>query len=291
LRTGDVAHVEVKAAMIRGGLAIAMSENSSIVWATEAIASDDYFCARCGSTMILNSKDHSFQHPDSFNCSAILAVQKAALMYMHDLLSSGDASPVQVRTRCNSCERPVLIDLNEDLCRCSFLSAEDGKEALLLESSRLRALVMVRPASPFLCQQAHSLGAYWLEIDARNLFTASVVDVLAGTLPPCLCDLCDDRQMQMREQILDTAARHGTEFDTTKYRARVQMCSNCQERILHFRWNGHQTWANESPPKPVPLSIQWRWSYEWNEYCWMNTCPACGEIQTEKDSSEDHAGW
>jgi hypothetical protein len=277
--------------MIRGGLAIAMSESSSIVWATEAVISDDYFCAHCGATMILNSMDHSFQHPDSFNCSAILAVQKAALIYMHDLLAGDDSSPVQVRTRCDNCERPVLIDLNEESCRCSLLQAEDGKEALLVESSALRAVILMRPASPFLCQQAHSLGACWLEIDARNLFTSSVVDVLTGTLPPRQCDLCDDQQAQMRDQVSATAARHGTEFDTTKYRARLHNCSNCQERILYFRWNRRQTWATEQPPKPVPLSIQWRWSHVRNAYCWINTCPVCGEMQDEEESGDDFAAW
>lgn len=277
--------------MVRGGLAVAMSVNSSIVWATEAVSGDDYFCARCGTTMILNSSEHAFQHPDSFNCSALLGVQKAALLYMHDLLTDGHASPLQVRTRCTNCRRSVLIDLNEEACRCSFMSAEDGKEALLLESSHLRALILVRPASPLLCHEAYRLGIDWLEVDARNLFTMSVVDVLAGTLPMHLCDLCDDRQAHMREQILSTAARHGTEFDTTKYRARLQRCNNCQECILQFRWSGHKTWDTEAPPKPVPLSIQWRWSQKRHSYCWLNTCPECGEIQDEDEGRPDDAGW
>jgi hypothetical protein len=266
-----------------------MSESSSIIWATEAVAGDEYYCARCGTTMILNSKDHAFQHPESFNCSAILGVQKAALIYMHDLLTSDDPSPVQVRTRCKSCNRTVLIDLNEDVCRCSFLSAQDGQEGLLLESSSLRALILVRPASPLLCHQAYSLGIDWLEIDGRNLFTTSVVDVLTGTLPARLCDLCDDQQAQMRELILAIAARHCTEFDTTKYRAKVKSCSYCQERILHFRWHGHKTWSAEPPPKPVPHSIQWRWSHKWLAYGWVNTCPVCSELQDEDEQPENFA--
>jgi len=274
-------------AMVRGGLAVAMSENSSIVWATEASTDDDYFCARCGTTMVLNSKDHTFHHPESFKCSGILAVQKAALIYMHDLLSSGQTSPVQLRTRCKKCDRGVLLDLNDELCRCTVLSAEDGKEALLLESSSLRALILTRPASALLCHHAQSLGACWLEIDARNVFTASVVDVLAGTLPARLCELCDDKPLQMREQIMEMAARIGTEYDTTKYRARLKDCCNCKETILHFQWHGQKTWTTEQPPKPVPLSIQWRWSYARRGYCWVNTCPICGEIQDDDDSGED----
>lgn len=276
--------------MIRGGLAVAMSDSSSIVWATEAFAGDDYFCARCGTTMILNSRDHSFHHPDSFNCSADLAVQKAALMYMHDILRDDDPSPLQIRTRCNNCERCVLIDLKEDLCRCTTLFAEDGKEGLLVESGSLRALILTRPASGLLCQHAYLLGICWLEIDARNVFNNSVVDVLAGTLPARMCDLCDDERANMREQILETAARIGTEYDTTKYRARLKVCLNCQEDILYFRWNGDKASAAEPPPNPVPLSIQWRWSQRRRAYCWVNTCPLCCENQDDDDSLEEYAG-
>jgi len=267
-----------------------MSESSSLVWATEATAHDDYFCARCGVTLLLDAGDHAFQHPDSSYCSAILSVQKSALIYMRDILESSANSPLQIKAPCCGCDRGVVIDLTEGFRRCSMVQAEDGKEALFIISDWLRLLVLMRPASPELCHQSHILDAHWLEIDSRNVFSNTMIDVLGGTLPRSLCEQCDQQELLMRDQIREAAERTGTEFDTSLYRARLEICWSCKQIIILFSWNKGRTWQIEQPPKPIPVSVQWRWSRRWRCSRWVNTCPLCCEIQEDHDAGEDYAG-
>lgn len=184
--------------MARGETALALSDSDALVWATEASLAHEYFCACCGIALTLDLHDNVFKHPPSQYCSEIRSHQKLGLLYLHRILEDRQ-SCVQFEIRCPSCRDLIFFDPSGQIESVNLIVDEVHGEALMLETS-LTLLLVMRPAKTNARKLAKALGAYWLEIDARNVLSGGPLAVLDSNLGDRL------RQLQSCERC---AAKRG----------------------------------------------------------------------------------
>lgn len=63
------------------------------------------------------------------------------------------------------------------------------------------------------------------------------------------------------------------------YEFRSYFCWKCQREMVVFNWRRHQMYQQLPPPKPVPPSVQYRWSQTMDMRYWVNVCLDCDAIQ------------
>lgn len=65
-----------------------------------------------------------------------------------------------------------------------------------------------------------------------------------------------------------------------KYRYAPYLCWKCNKRILIFNWtNPLISGPIDTPPEPIPKTLQKRYTAMSNETYWANVCPFCDSVQ------------
>jgi hypothetical protein len=78
------------------------------------------------------------------------------------------------------------------------------------------------------------------------------------------------------------------------YEFRSYHCWKCQREMVVFNWRRHQMYQQLPPPKPVPPSVQYRWSNTMDMRYWVNVCLDCDAIQGDYIvfvQNYDHLEW
>jgi len=197
------------------GLNIALSDTDLVVWAADASLEQDYLCARCGVDVRLDASHNVFRHPETRYCSESLSLRKGSLLYVQRLLECGQH--LQLLKRCRKCHQegvgeifldsfggfvvrsvPTFASFQPpaassrsfpDEFRSKIVTVAPDLDALWFEDS-ITMLVFMRSGS--VCQRrfAVSIGAFWLELDARNIVSGTPVVVLDCSLP-AYCMMCN----------------------------------------------------------------------------------------------------
>jgi len=198
------------------GLSVAMSDTDLIVWATEASVEQDYLCARCGVNLHLDTLDNVFRHPRSEHCSEPQSLRKLALLYVQRLLECG--KKLQLTKRCKGCHQEaytevILQDFDRFIVRSSASSPDhpsgigpvsrrwvppaEYKSKIITITADLDLLQCEGPVDMLIfmrcgsmCQRrfADLVGAFWLELDARNVVSGTDVALIESSLPACYFD-------------------------------------------------------------------------------------------------------
>ncbi|MFM8332818.1 MAG: competence protein CoiA family protein [Candidatus Methylumidiphilus sp.] len=103
---------------------------------------------------------------------------------------------------------------------------------------------------------------------------------IADKFKPLTCDNCKAAYVKFQAKAEQVAKVCGIELPTAYYRHGLCTCWKCKREIIVFAWpkNGIH---DDSPPKikPVPKTVQYRYSNTLNGKYWVNTCPYCQSIQ------------
>jgi hypothetical protein len=170
---------------ITRGIPIAVTESDALVWASEASAYTEYFCARCAAAMQLDCNSYTFVHPPSSFCSLPLSQNKSAILYLERMLWRSDAR-LQLLRRCSKCATLTLSNIRGEPSR---VMADDGTEGLLV-SGAVRMIFWMRPSSTVCRRFALRAGLLWLDVDSRNVIDGGPIAVLDSNFPPLLCFTC-----------------------------------------------------------------------------------------------------
>jgi hypothetical protein len=168
-------------------LPVALSENHhDLVWACNASIYGVYFCIQCGEPLQLDVRHDNFIHIPPVNCSLVPSHKKFGLLCLEQALRSLNAR-IQLTRKCERCGESHLQDISG---RYHRLIAPDGTDVLLIEGCT-PLLVLMRPASSTAKRWAARYEADWVEIDARNVMSATPLAVLDSN-PVCMsCGRCD----------------------------------------------------------------------------------------------------
>jgi hypothetical protein len=172
------------ATMTGNVLHIALSESYSLVWALEALASENYFCVRCGVELELDTFENEFRHPPSTYCSAMHSNRRCAVILLQSVIEHG-ANALALTQICKSCGQTHEHSI-EPNSPCYLLSIEEINDAVLVDID-LRLLISMRPAPNSLPKLAQQLGACWIEVDPRNVLSGTPILILSGNMGQDSC--------------------------------------------------------------------------------------------------------
>lgn len=67
--------------------------------------------------------------------------------------------------------------------------------------------------------------------------------------------------------------------ENDKYSCALHTCYKCDRQMVVFDWDGSEPWGESEPPKPIPKTIQNRYTKTSESTYWVNVCPFCDAVQ------------
>lgn len=66
---------------------------------------------------------------------------------------------------------------------------------------------------------------------------------------------------------------------SSEYWYDLHTCYKCDRQMVVFDWGNSEPWRKEDPPKPIPKTVQYRYSNIISDSYWANVCPFCNSVQ------------
>lgn len=87
----------------------------------------------------------------------------------------------------------------------------------------------------------------------------------------------------MKEQdkkLLDAVRECGVVLpENSDYYYALHTCYKCNKPMVVFDWNSSELWDKKDPPKPIPKTVQKRYTKTTESTYWVNVCPFCDSVQ------------
>lgn len=267
-------------------------QNGALVAASDATKSNQYNCPQCCSTLILRDgqvKTKHFAHKAETNCNGETIAHNTAKNLIAQIINdqSENAKPISLDCTCMICFAPMTQTIPREKFTsakvefpigdfiCDAVTFQNEKTVLAIEICQTNAVTQMK---------GEKLAIPWIELDASTVLANPFHwKPIQSRLNPVACKKCRSSIAKIKA----IAERDGIELEEfvanrdpsrSQYLAAVDKCFKCHSEILLFWWNG-VPFCEESPPTPIPRTVQHRFSKAYGGKYWINTCPRCSAIQ------------
>ena len=249
-----------------------------------------YFCPACQDAVILRKgeiKKAHFAHKVSETCNQETILHKTAKQLIVDAISDWKSdktdAPVLKRT-CEICRKPKDQPL-PDKVECAMLEyrMSDGfvVDVVLMVENEPAAAIEIRVSHAVDENKAKSLSVPFIELEGQKVVeNPTVFEPILDRFLPFTCGACKEAKARFQVKVKEIAKQTGIELPTHYYRYGFCKCWKCKREIIVFAWPKASEWDYSTPKvKPIPRTIQYRYSKTVGREYWVNTCLGCRSIQ------------
>ena len=249
-----------------------------------------YFCPACQDTVILRKgeiKTAHFAHKASETCNQETILHKIAKQLIVDVISnwkSGKIAAPILKRRCEICrqfkDQPIPDKVEHAMLEYRIADGFIVDVALIVES-KPAAAIEIRVTHAVDENKAKLLSIPFIELEGQAVLENSTVfEPIRDHFLPFTCGTCKRAKEQFQARATEIAKQTGIELPNRYYRYGFCKCWKCKREIIVFAWPKASEWNNSAPKvKPVPRTIQYRYSKTVGGKYWANTCPRCNSIQ------------
>ena len=249
-----------------------------------------YFCPACQDTVILRKgeiKKAHFAHKVSETCNQETILHKTAKQLIVEIISDWKSNktdaPVLKRT-CEICRQSKDQPL-PDKVECAMLEyrMSDGfvVDVALVVENEPTAAIEIRATHAVDEKKAELLSVPFIEVEGQKVIEdPTVLEPILDQFLPFTCRACKRAKARFQIKVNEIAKQTGVELPNRYYRYGFCECWRCKREIIVFAWPKVSEWDYSAPKvKPIPKTIQYRYSKTVGGKYWVNTCPRCKSIQ------------
>jgi hypothetical protein len=249
-----------------------------------------YSCPACNESVILKKgkiKVAHFAHKASENCNQETITHQTAKFLIQQVVSEwrdGKRNAPTLHRTCahpahehyyfdNLVPQPIPNKVEHALIEYSL----DGfrVDVALMAANKPVAVVEIRHTHAIEENKSSQLSVPFIELDATQVIKNPMTwESINDNFKPVLCKKCKKLEAKVHKIAQET----GIEIPA-RYKCGLHECYKCQREILVFDWQGRR-WSKHKPvSRPIPWTIQYRFSNTVGHEYWINTCPHCKAIQ------------
>ena len=249
-----------------------------------------YFCPACQDTVILRKgkiKTAHFAHKASETCNQETIIHKTAKQLIVDVISdwkSGKIEAPVLKRTCEICrqfkDQPLPDKVESAMLEYRMSDGFIVDVALMVENEPAAA-IEIRVTHAVEENKAKLLSIPFTELDGRKVIeNPFAFEPIHDQFLPLTCTACKQAKARFQVKVKEVAKQTGIELPDHYYRYGFCECWKCKREIIVFAWPKTSEWDKSAPKvKPVPQTIQYRYSNTVGNKYWVNTCPRCRSIQ------------
>jgi hypothetical protein len=249
-----------------------------------------YFCPACQDTVILRKgeiKTAHFAHKASEICNQETILHKTAKQRIVEVISdwkSGKIDAPVLKRVCEICRKPTNQPLPDKVERAIMeyrMSNGFVVDIALMVENKPAAAIEIRVSHAVSEDKARLLSVPFIELDGQVVLESpTIFEPIRDHFLPFTCGACKRAKKLFQVKVKEIAKQTGVELPDRYYRYGFCECWKCKREIIVFAWPKASEWDNSAPKvKPVPRTIQYRYSNTVGGKYWVNTCPRCKSIQ------------
>ena len=249
-----------------------------------------YFCPACQDTVILRKgeiKTSHFAHKASENCNQETIIHRIAKQLILQVISDWKDNKVEapiLKRICEICRKPKNQPLPDKVehavLEYRMLDGFIVDVALMVENEPAAA-IEIKVSHAVDDNKAELLSVPFIELEGQKVIESpSVFEPIHDQFFPFTCRSCKQAKTLFQVKVNQIAKQTGIELPAHYYRYGFCKCWKCKREIIVFAWPKTSAWDKSAPKvKPVPQTIQYRYSNTVGNKYWVNTCPRCRSIQ------------
>lgn len=275
---------------------VALDAENNFVRPEQAIKGMSYFCPSCHSEIVLRKgavrKAH-FAHKSNSDCNQETVIHKTTKLIVQKAVEdwkAGIAPAPVLRRKCNGCGKKIvqpLPDIVDETMLEYRLKSGLVADVVLLSKKIPRAAIEIRVTHKVDEYKKKNIGIPFIELDGESVIdNPAIWEPVEDKFKPIVCTECREFYLQFIEKAKKVSKQTGVAIPEGKYyRYGITTCWKCKKEILVFDWpkggiKDYMIWEKTPPKvKPIPKTIQYRFSKTAEEKYWVNTCPYCSSIQ------------
>ncbi len=249
-----------------------------------------YFCPACQDTVILRKgeiKTAHFAHKVSETCNQETILHKIAKQLIVQVVSnwkSGKTDSPILRRICEICRKPTDQSLpNKVECAMLEYKVNGGfvVDVALMVENEPAAAIEIKVSHAVDENKAELLPIPFIELDGQSIVeNPTIFEPIQDHFLSFTCGACKQAKKLFHAKVNKIAQETGIELPNRYYRYGFCECWKCKREIIVFAWPKAFEWDNSQPKvKPIPQTIQYRYSKTIGGKYWANTCPRCKSIQ------------
>jgi hypothetical protein len=269
----------------------AIDDEDQINSPTTAEKGRDYFCPACRESVIFKQgkvRTPHFAHKVSDICNqetithqiAKMLIQKAVLEW-----KSGKSESPIIERACQICgtyiSQPLPEKVNSAILEYKLADGSITDVALIIENMA-QAAIEIRVTHAIDELKANQLPVPFIELDGYEVIENPFRwKPITDNFKPPTCDKCKSIYSRFQTKAKQIAKANNLELPKTYYRYGFCKCCKCEREIIVFGWPKDGMHYDSAPKvKPLPKTVQYRYSKALGKKHWVNTCPYCQSIQS-----------
>ncbi len=250
----------------------------------------NYFCPACEEPVIFRQceiRTAHFAHKVNDICNQETIIHKTAKLLIQNAVSewkSGRNNPPTLQRACQICSTSVTQLLPEKVDNAVLeYRLIDGSiaDVALLVGEKAQAIVEIKVTHAVDEIKANRLPIPFIELDGYKVIeNPTVWKPMTDNFKQLICDKCKSAYLRFQAKVKQVAEASNLELPTAFYRYGFCRCWKCKREIIVFAWpkdGMHDDSALKA--KPIPRTVQYRFSKTVGNKYWVNTCPYCQSIQ------------
>ena len=249
-----------------------------------------YFCPACKDTVILRKgeiKTAHFAHKASETCNQETILHKTAKHRVVEVISNWKSGKIDVpilKRECEICRKSIDQPLPDKVERAIMeyrMSNGFIVDVALMVENKPAAAIEIRVSHAVDQNKANLLPVPFIELDGQAVLENSTIfEPIRDHFLPFICGTCKRAKEQFQVRTNEIAKQTGVKLPDHYYRYGFCECWRCKREIIVYAWPKASEWDNSAPKvKPIPQTIQYRYSKTIGGKYWVNTCPRCKSIQ------------
>ena len=249
-----------------------------------------YFCPACQDTVILRKgkiKTAHFAHKASETCNQETILHKTAKQRIVEVISDwkvGKIDPPILKRVCEICRKSIDQSLPDKVERAVMeYRMSDGfiVDVALMVENKPAAAIEIRVTHAVGESKAELLSVPFIELEGKTVIeNPTIFEPIHDQFLPFTCRACKQAKTRFHVKVNEIAKQTGIKLPDRYYRYGFCECWRCKREIIVYAWPKASEWDNSAPKmKPIPQTIQYRYSNTVGGKYWVNTCPRCKSIQ------------
>ena len=249
-----------------------------------------YFCPACEDAVILRKgeiKTAHFAHKASETCNQETIIHIIAKQLIIDVIldwKMGRINAPILKRQCNICSEHTDQPMPDKVEQASLEHKVNNGfvvDVALIVENKPAAAIEIRVSHAVDENKAELLSIPFIELDGQAVIeNPTIFEPIRDHFMPFTCKKCKQTIKQFDTIVNEIAKQTNVELPDRYYRYGFWECWKCKREIILFAWPKTSDWDKSAPKvKPIPRTIQYRYSKTVADKYWVNTCPYCKSIQ------------
>ncbi len=249
-----------------------------------------YFCPACEDTVILKKgeiKTAHFAHKVSETCNQETIIHKIAKQRIVDVICEWKRGRINApifKRQCKICSELTDQPMPDKVERAVLeYKVTNGfiVDVALIVANEPAAAIEIRVSHAVDENKARLLPIPFIEVDGQAVIeNPTIFEPVRDCFKEFTCKRCKQTIKQFGVKVNKIAKQTNVDLPDRYYRYGFWECWKCKREIILFAWPKTSDWDKSAPKvKPIPRTIQYRYSKTVAGRYWVNTCPYCKSIQ------------